>query len=116
PIKKKEILIDSPAGQIKATANFDGERVSEVSFENVPSFVYEQNIPLTVHGKEIIVDISFGGAFYAIVDAKTLDVKVDIDHLSQLKKLATEIKTKLEANFVIEHPLEKGLQGIYGVI
>lgn len=116
PISKKEIWIDSPAGQIKAIAKLTNNQVSEVSFENVPSFVYEQNIPLQIDGKDIEAHISFGGAFYAIVDGKSLDVKVDISELPRLKRLASEIKSKLERNIPIVHPLEKDLKGIYGVI
>ena len=46
------------------------DRVASVAFRNVPSFVYEPSLPVTVHGRTVPVDVAFGGAFYAIVDAE----------------------------------------------
>ncbi|MCR8644774.1 proline racemase family protein [Paenibacillus sp. N1-5-1-14] len=110
------IIIDSPAGKIIAEAKIEGNEVKSVSFENVPSFVFASDVVVKLEDREILVDIAFGGAFYAIVHAKDLDVKVDIEHLAQMQKLGSAIKHDIESKMVVQHPLEAELQGIYGVI
>ena len=41
-----------------------------VSFINVPSFVLAAGVPVTIGARTMPVDVAFGGAFYAIVDAE----------------------------------------------
>jgi proline racemase len=113
---KKKIIIDSPAGQIIAQANLNGNRVESVSFENVPSFVFKQDVPVQLCGAEFTVDIAFGGAFYAVVNASDLGVKVNIPQLADLQSWGRRIKKSIEDQMLVQHPIEKELQGIYGVI
>ncbi|RNB87265.1 proline racemase [Brevibacillus fluminis] len=110
------IVIDSPAGKIIAYAKCDGTEVKSVSFENVPSFVFAQDVRIELDGRSFFVDIAFGGAFYAIVDAKELGVSVEIEQLPQLQKWGRAIKEQIESRMAVQHPLEGQLQGIYGVI
>ncbi|WP_018923057.1 proline racemase family protein [Salsuginibacillus kocurii] len=114
--EKTHLVIDSPAGEIRADTTTEGTIVKEVAFENVPSFVLETGLEIKVDDKTIKTDISFGGAFYAIVDIEDLGLTPDIKNLSLLKKLFARIKTEVESNVQIQHPLEEGLQGLYGVI
>ncbi|UFJ39554.1 proline racemase family protein [Brevibacillus humidisoli] len=112
----RPIVIDSPAGKIIARATWTGGEVTSVSFENVPSFVYAQDLELECEGRRFAVDVAFGGAFYAIVQAKDLEVKVEIDQLPALQKWGRMIKEQVEAKLDVVHPEEQELQGIYGVI
>ncbi|MFS0823835.1 proline racemase family protein [Bacillus sp. 1P02SD] len=114
--ENEPIVIDSPAGTIIAYAQCDGTKVKSVSFENVPSFMYEANVPLQVSGKSFSVDIVFGGAFYAIVDARDIGLKVEITQLADLKKIGRAIKEQIESKVNVQHPFEQDINGIYGVI
>jgi proline racemase len=113
--EKQEVVIDSPAGKITALATCKGSRVKSVAFENVPSFVYYEDLCLPSLG-DIRVDISYGGAFYAIVEAQDLGVKVEIEQLSELQRLGVHIKQAIEAMIDVKHPHEADINGIYGVI
>lgn len=113
---KGDIVIDSPAGRILARANVVDEQVKSVSFENVASFVLAQDFPIEWEGRTILVDIAFGGAFYAVVQAKDLDVQVEIEQLPILQEWGARIKEQIEAKRHVAHPLEPELTGIYGVI
>ncbi|MFT4415254.1 proline racemase family protein [Fredinandcohnia humi] len=114
--ENEKIIIDSPAGQILAYAQCEGTKVKSVTFENVPSFVYESKVSVQVGEVDCSVDIVFGGAFYAIVNASDLGVKVEIPQLSNLKKIGRTIKEQIEEKMKVQHPFEKDLHGIYGVI
>jgi proline racemase len=113
---QRKINIDSPAGKITAYAKCEGTRVKNVSFENVPSFVYEADVAIELPDLVFKVDIVFGGAFYAVVQAKDLGIKVETGQLPALKKIGRAIKEKIEEKMLVQHPFEKDLRDIYGVI
>jgi proline racemase len=114
------IVFDTPAGTVHATArvvgNAERRRVDSVAFANVPSFVYSAGHAVKIGGRELRVDVAFGGAFYAIVDTEAIGVPLDGRRLPDLRRIASEIKASLEAAATIAHPLEPGLTGLYGVI
>lgn len=112
----ERIVIDSPAGRIIAHANVEESLVHSVSFENVPSFVLAQNVPIELGGRTFSVDVSFGGAFYAVVQAEDIGLKVEIEQLAELQEWGKRIKEQIEAKIEVVHPLETELKGIYGVI
>lgn len=111
------VKIDSPAGRITAKALVEGGEVKKISFANVPSFVYAEKLLIPVGGiGEVSVDIAFGGAFYAFVEAADLGVKIIPEQMDELVRLGMEIKYKVMETLDVKHPLEPELCGIYGTI
>lgn len=113
-----ELGYDTPAGFVLARAEVDGDRVRRVSFRNVPSFVHTANLPIVVDGREIVVDVAFGGAFYALVEASVLapGLAIEPGRAAELIAHGMAVKRAVEATATIAHPDEPGLQGIYGTI
>jgi proline racemase len=111
------INIDTPAGRVRAKAHWDRGSVAAVSFLNVPSFVYliDQEIDIPKLGS-ISYDIAFGGAYYAFVQAKELDIRLDANHFRRIIELGTTIKNAIAEKVTVEHPFEKELGFLYGVI
>ncbi len=110
------VVLDAPAGQIKARANIHRDRVMSVAFTNVPSFVLHGGVRVSAGGRDLPIDIAFGGAFYAIVDSEAAGVGIMPERLDELRRLGMEIKHAADAAFRVEHPSEPLLQGIYGTI
>ena len=116
------IVYDSPAGTIRARARVraaetgQGGRVESVSFLNVPSFVAHGGLMVKLASRTIRADVAFGGAFYAIVDSESVGLPIDAAHLPELRRAGMEIKHAIEASHTIVHPLDPGLNGIYGTI
>jgi proline racemase len=114
------IRYDTPAGPVQARAHLahygDAVRVESVAFRNVASFVFEPSVMVPVGGRKIPVDIAFGGAFYAIVDAEAAGVPIDGAHLHELRKLGMTIAREVEKLRRVVHPNDSGLEGIYGTI
>lgn len=108
--------IDAPAGEIFAKAWVKDNQVQLVACEHVPSFVLAKDLSIVVGDHSLKVDLCFGGAFYVLVHSKELDLTVNKSHLPQLQSWAKEIKKEVSSKVDVIHPLEKGLQGIYGVI
>lgn len=117
---REEIVLDTPAGAVRARAalaTLDGRpRVKSVTFENVPSFVLHAGLPVTVGTRTLLVDVAFGGAFYAIVDAEAAGIPIRGQRLTDLRRAGMEIKHAVEAAVRVEHPVEPRLQGVYGTI
>jgi proline racemase len=115
-----EIRYDTPAGPVQARAHLshygDAVRVESVAFRNVASFVFEPSLMVMVGGRKIPVDVAFGGAFYAIVDAEAAGLPIDAEHLPELRKLGMTIAREVEKLRRVVHPSDSGLEGIYGTI
>ena len=115
-----EIVLDAPAGPVRAVArqatNEGRPHVPEVSFRNVPSFVLAAGVPLPLAGRTVAVDVAFGGAFYAIVDAESAGLSVDPEKLGELKRVGMTIARDIERLVKVIHPAEPGLTGVYGTI
>ena len=111
------VKLDTPAGLVTATAHRQGKRVREVSFQNVPSFVYLSDQTVDVPGLgNVRFDIAFGGAFYAFVDAEELHVGLGADDFRALIDLGVRIKKAVMECFPIRHPFEEDLGFLYGTI
>ena len=112
-----QLTINVPAGKILAQAVIEGGKVREVSFLNVPSFLYLRDGQVEVSGVgRVRFDVAYGGAFYALVDAPSVGLSLTPDHNHQLIDYGRRIKHAVMANFSIDHPFEQELSFLYGTI
>ncbi|HEX5502045.1 MAG TPA: proline racemase family protein [Thermomicrobiales bacterium] len=111
-----EVGYDTPAGFVLARAEVADGRVRRVAFRNVPSFVYRQDLPIEVDGAALAVDVVFGGAFYALVEAAALrpGLAVEPANVRELIERGMAVKRAVEAATEVVHPTEPGLRGVYG--
>jgi trans-L-3-hydroxyproline dehydratase len=122
PIAGREtpVNLDTPAGLVRATAHIDDAgRVERVSFRNVPSFVYAQDLFLDLPGVgvgTITVDIAFGGAFYAVLPAARVGLAVTPENTTRLVAAGEAIKRAVNATLAIQHPNDPDLGFLYGTI
>jgi trans-L-3-hydroxyproline dehydratase len=111
------IRLDTPAGRVTAFARRENGRVVEVSFHNVPSFVYALDRYVDVPGLgRVRYDVAFGGAFYAFCRAEELGVDLTPSDFRQLIDAGMRIKHAVMQSLPIEHPYEKDLGFLYGTI
>jgi len=103
------VVVDVPSGRLETIASVREGRVERVGFTNVPSYVEAR----ALEAAGLVVDVAFGGAFYASVESP---LPVRKESLPRLIELGREIKRELEAGQEFVHPLEPELCDIYGVI
>src|SRR5215207_7192311 len=101
-----EVVYDSPAGLIRATAKVEGGRVISVAFRNVPAFRYAQGLDLATSVGSVYADVAFGGAFYALVDAAELGLEILPENAAALTRLGMETKRAVEREIEVVHPDE----------
>ena len=113
---EQTVTVDAPSGRLRCTARCEGARVRDVRFVNVPSYVAHEGLEVPTSRGPVRADVSFGGAFYASVDADPLGLALTGDDLPELIRLGREIKAAIEGAYRIEHPVEPELRDVYGVI
>ncbi|SET29245.1 proline racemase [Natronincola peptidivorans] len=107
------ITMESPAGLIKARVKVENGKAKEVSITNVPSFLYKTDVAIDVPqiGK-VTLDISFGGSFFAIIDAKQLGVKVETAQSDELIKLGLQIRDIVNRTVKVQHPEQSHINSV----
>lgn len=100
-----EVLMDTPAGLVKAVAQVVDGKVKEVSIVNVPAFHYKKDVKIEVPEiGEITFDISFGGSFFAIIHANQLGLTVEPKNTNKLTDLALKIRDIINSTVELKHP------------
>src|SRR5215831_18668666 len=111
------IRIDTPAGPVTAFAAVADQRVREVRFRNVPSFVLALDQKVEVPGLgPVRFDLAFGGAFYAYVAAPPLGFQCVPEESRRLIEVGMQIKRAVVSTHAIPHPFEPDLGFLYGTI
>ncbi len=111
------LKIDAPPGRILASAHYDGDNVSGISFLNVPSFLLLRDQEVDVEGVgRVRYDVAFGGAFYAFCNARELGLGLEPGDYNRLINHGKAIKKAVMENVPVIHPLEKDLGFLYGTI
>ena len=101
------LTLDSPAGLIKSKVYVEDGKAVGVSIVNVPSFLYKEELVISTESiDELKLDISYGGNFFALVNAKDLGLSVDVENTDLLRKHSLEIRDAINKNVEIKHPTE----------
>jgi trans-L-3-hydroxyproline dehydratase len=91
--------------------------VGQVGFDSVAAFVPILDLPIEVPGfGQLLIDIAYGGAFYAIVPASRLGLSLDITPIRELVSAASALSNAVRASYVVRHPTEADLSFLYGTI
>lgn len=103
PVTK--VVMEAPAGIIKGDVKVENGKVQSVSIFNVPAFLYkkDQEVELPGVGK-VKFDISFGGSFFAIVNAGQLGLKIEPKNAAKLTDMAMELRDIINREIEIQHP------------
>ena len=115
--RHRPLVIDVPSGRLHAVAEVgQSGRVESVSFVNVPSYVSGWQIPVQLSDGVVGVDIAYGGAFYASINASDVGLAVRPENLQRFVAIAREVKGALGQVSSVQHPVDDRLSGLYGTI
>ena len=99
------LKLDTPAGLVVAEYRMEGEYVEEVRITNVPSFLYAEGLTADVPGLgEIVVDVAYGGNFYAIVEPQENYADMADYSAGQLIAWSPVVRQRLNEKYSFEHP------------
>src|ERR1044071_29790 len=84
-----ELTLEAPAGLIRVRADCRDGKVTGVTFRNVPAFATHLDAAVEVpHLGTVTVDVAYGGMFYVISDAASLDLRLTPDEAGEIAQVA----------------------------
>lgn len=100
-----EVVLDAPSGIIRTKVKVQNGKAEEVSIRNVPAFLYKENLEIEVPGYGVVVcDISFGGSFFALVNAENLGIPLEMPNVELLTEIGMSLMKQINENVEIRHP------------
>lgn len=100
-----EVVLDAPSGIIRTRVKVEDGKAVEVSILNVPSFLYQSNLQVQVPGfGTVTCDISFGGSFFALVDAEKIGLSLELDNVDAITDLGMRLQKAVNASVKVKHP------------
>ncbi|NHN32679.1 proline racemase family protein [Paenibacillus agricola] len=113
PADTTVIRLDTPAGLVEARLNNVGGKVKQVTFRNVPSFLYARDVEVVVDGiGPVCLDIAYGGNFYGIIDARMLQLQLNQSNAHAIIRSAVDIRKKVNEQMTIVHPEIPVIRGL----
>jgi proline racemase len=107
------LTLDTPAGPVPVEARCRNGKVERVQFTNVPCFATHLGAKLDVEGLgQIQVDVAYGGAFFAIVDAPSLGLSVEPKEARELVAVGNRIVAAAKQQLPVTHPENPAIQGV----
>ncbi|HGT0264622.1 TPA: proline racemase [Clostridioides difficile] len=99
------VVMEAPAGIIRGDVTVVDRKAKEVSFLNVPAFLYKEGVEVDLPGVGTVkFDISFGGSFFAIIHASQLGLKIEPQNAGKLTELAMKLRDIINEKIEIQHP------------
>jgi proline racemase len=111
-----DVTIDVPSGRVLARVRMRDGLVQSVAFRNVPAYVLARGVELDTSRGPLTVDVAYGGAIFASLDAASAGLTVTPERLGELVALGREVKRALDAAGHARHPSDERLSGVYGTI
>lgn len=100
-----EVILDAPSGIIRTKVKVKNGKAEEVSIRNVPAFLYKENLEIEVPGHGVVVcDISFGGSFFALVNAEKLGIPLEMPNVELLTEIGMALMKQINETVRIHHP------------
>lgn len=94
--QKNGMSIETPAGIINVDGTFEEGRLTSVILRNVPSYLAASDVVVRPNGfGDIVCDIAYGGITYAIVDAKQINLPLEMHQVSRWCQAGMAIKDSL---------------------
>lgn len=98
------LVLDTPAGKVRAKIQIENSRVTAVTIRNVPAFHYKTVLLELSDVGKITVHICYGGNFFALVRASDLAIALQPGNIKQLLMRGMEIREKINNENTIIHP------------
>ncbi|MGP9805372.1 4-hydroxyproline epimerase [Paracoccus sp. NSM] len=117
PRQPGRLSIDTPAGKVDITYTRPDRFVEEVRLTNVPSYLHAEGLTAHVEGLgEIVVDVAYGGNFYAIVDPQK-NFRDIADHTAgQLIGWSPLLRRALNEKYEFVHPEHPQIAGLSHIL
>lgn len=106
------VRMETPAGLVLVRYKMDGAKVKSVNLTNVASFLAATELVVECPELgELIIDVSYGGNFYAIVDIQKNFTGLENYTAEKLIVLARELRKRINEKYEFVHPENDSIKG-----
>jgi 4-hydroxyproline epimerase len=113
PREEGIVALDAPAGRVTASFVRDGALIDSVRLYNVPSYLAAAEVAVAVEGLgELVVDIAYGGNFYAIVDPQPNYPGLDAVSIDWLLRWSPVVRRRVNEAIAVVHPDDPTIGGV----
>jgi 4-hydroxyproline epimerase len=113
PREEGLVALDAPAGRVTASFVRDGAHIDSVRLFNVPSYLAVGELAVMVEGLgELIVDIAYGGNFYAIIEPQRNFLGLDAVSIDWLLRWSPVLRRRVNEEIAIIHPDDPTIVGV----
>jgi 4-hydroxyproline epimerase len=117
PRTEGRLLLDVPAGRVVAEYVRAGRFVEQVKLTNVPSYLAMSEVRVECPELgELVVDIGYGGNFYAIVEPQPNFRDMADLSAGQIQRLSPELRRRLRELVEPVHPLDPTIRGVSHIL
>lgn len=104
--------LEVPAGLVRVEYKQEGKKVKTVKIRNVKAYLAAENISATCPELgELILDVSYGGNFYAIVDVQKNFPGLEHFNADQLISWSRELRIDINNKHKFVHPDDSTING-----
>ncbi|MGH9105055.1 MAG: proline racemase family protein [Acidimicrobiales bacterium] len=107
PVKEPVTVVrfDTPAGLVEASVEVEGGRAKGVTIRNVPSYLHLRDATVKVPGTgEVLLDLAWGGNFYALVPAASVGLAVKPSLHDELVRTGLAVMAAVNEQLCFAHP------------
>jgi len=107
------LRLEAPAGLIEVTATCANGKCESVELTNVPCFADRLDAGLEVEGLgTLVVDVAYGGMWYAIADARALSFSLEPSEAADLSRVGELIRLAAREQLPCVHPENPEIAGV----
>ncbi|HTV11595.1 MAG TPA: proline racemase family protein [Acidimicrobiales bacterium] len=107
-----EFLLEAPAGLVRVSVEVRERHARAVTFENVPAFVMQLDVPVEVPGiGRLRVDLAYGGMIYVLADAAALGLELVPSEARDIVRIGECIKVAARQQVPQVHPEQPEVVG-----
>lgn len=108
-----EIVLETPAGLVRTRVEVRGGAARSVTFDGVPSFLYERDVRIDVPALgEIAMDIAYGGNFFALVRAADAGLDISPSAAGPIIRAGHAIRDAVNGRLEVVHPEIPFIRGL----
>jgi 4-hydroxyproline epimerase len=106
------VRMETPAGLVHINYQKEGNKVSSVKLTNVPAFLHSTDLLSECSELgELIIDVAYGGNFYAIVEVQKNFMGLEYYPADKLIAWARELRKNINAKYEFFHPEDETIKG-----
>lgn len=113
PNLQGKLRLETPAGLVHVSYRQEGNKVKSVRLTNIPSYLHSQSLTVDCPDLgELVVDVSYGGNFYAIVDPQKNFSGIQDCTAGDLIRWSPIIRNRMNEKYTFHHPTDPNIKGL----